>query len=179
MRLRHLATASVVALVLAACGGDDDDASNGTTDTGANAPTTTTAPETDTTGGADPAAGATPADAPSCQLLTPTQIGEVVGATFTDGSDLLGSCEYLADDGTTNVSIELIDDATYDERAAGEGVEPVDGVGDEAFLDTTNGFLYVTSGDTLFRVNVTGGDVSLEQAAELNQQLAALIIESL
>ena len=176
MRLRLLAAAATVALALAACGGDDDDSADSA---GTDAPGTTAAPETDTAGGADPAAGATPADAPSCQLLTPAQIGDVVGATFTDGSDLLGSCEYLADDGTTNVSIELIDRATYDERAGGEGVESVEGVGDEAFLDTTNGFLYVTSGDTLFRVNVTGGDVSLEQAAELNQELAALIIESL
>jgi hypothetical protein len=171
VRLGRLATIAAASLAFVACG-DDDESSDATSDT--EAPATTAAPAT-----GDPAAGATPADVPSCQLLTPAQIGEVVGATFTDGVDVVGSCEYLADDGTTNVSIELISQAVYDERAAGEGVEAVDGVGDEALLDTTNGFLYVIAGETVFRVNVTGGDVTLEQAADLNQELARLVIESL
>ena len=172
----------VAVLVLVGCGGDDDDA--------ATDDPVVDVEETDDTEPADDAdddntddAGTddtSPCDVTeSCALLTPEQIGEVLGTEVSEGTDMVGSCEYPSTDGTTNVSVELIDQQRYEEREAEGGVEPVTGVGAAAFSDTTTGFLYVDAAGTWFRVNVTGGDRTADEVLELNRGLAELVIESL
>ena len=187
--MRKLAAAlALTLLALIGCGGDDDAADDATieSDQGADAPEDTA--DADEAGDDEAAAGDDGAESDtedaadggdSCSLLTPDQIGEVLGVAVDDGTDTVGSCEYEAADGNTFVSIELIDQGRYVEREAGEGVEPVDSIGDAAFADTSTGFVYVSAGGTYFRVNVTGTGIPSSAALDRSKELAGLVVAQL
>ena len=99
-----------------------------------------------------------------------------MGIDFDSGQDILGSCEYASKDKSRNVSAELIDAGKYAQRKGQEGVQAASGLGDEAFRDTTNGFLYVKKGAKAFRVNITGAGATNASTADATRKLAELIL---
>lgn len=172
--------ATACALALGACGGDDGDPEASTTD---EVTDTTAAPagseaDTDTdAGGFDPSA--------PCEALTSEAVAALLGQV-TDTGEYGGTPEfgrgdgstfdYVADGCTFDVAVDGDDEpheytvstGTPDDPAIDlfeefrtvrdpEDLRPVDGIGDDAFVDTTFGSqraaLIVRSGDTVLMVD--------------------------
>ncbi|HKA84038.1 MAG TPA: DUF3558 family protein [Acidimicrobiales bacterium] len=144
--------ALVASLALAACsgggGGDDDAADTGGTTTSAASGTTEAA-----------AGGGAANESPACRLLTADEVGELFGqpaSVVPSGQDVpvaggSESClwEASTDGGSPTIyqlqlSVFIGSDA-FDPEAWGEDPEPVDGLGDEAFL-VRSGVLGTTAG---------------------------------
>lgn len=125
MRTPHrplVAAGLALALLLGACGSDDDTAAPTSTEAPADGPDTS-APSGDT-----PEEAGTGGDA--CALLDAATLDELISFEFgagtwtaEEGSD--GSCSWTNDDQLTTITVELRDgiDETLDELEAGSGTE--------------------------------------------------------
>ena len=168
--------AAACALALGACGGDDGDPEAAATDDVTDA--TDAAPGTDTDGaGFDPSApcGALTDDAVAAVLGEVTATGGYGGTPEFGRGDGSGF-DYVADGCTIDVAVDGDDDphsytvSTGTPVDAGidlfeefrterdpEDLRPVEGLGDDAFVDTTFGgrrvALIVRSGDTVLFVD--------------------------
>ncbi len=168
--------AAACALALGACGGGDDDSETSSADEGTDAP--------EAAAGAD-AAGAGFDPSSPCAALTDDAVGAVLGEV-TDIGQYGGTPEFGRGDGTSfdyvadgcifdiavdgedepheytvstgtpvDAGIDLFDEFRTVRDA--EDLRPVDGLGDDAFIDTTFGSrraaLIVRSGDTVLFVD--------------------------
>jgi len=171
MRLTY-ALAGALILLAVSCGGGSDDAASGASDSGG-------------TGQSSSEGG--------CAVLSTEDISSIVGEDVASASELPSGCQWdLADPGPTGSAAydwQSIDAAVYEANldsaeAAGFTVEPVEGLGDEAFrrlqVNTEgvaiNGEVWVRSGDGALFVRSQGIEYDDDVAA--NQLEIAQRLES-
>ncbi|MCB9387550.1 MAG: hypothetical protein H6517_06965 [Microthrixaceae bacterium] len=147
----------------------------------------------DESGGSDPGASGQSSSEGGCAFLSTEDVASIVGEDVVDASELPAGCQWnLADPGPTGSAAydwQSIDAAVYDDNlesaeAAGFTVEPVDGLGDEAFLRlqvntegvAINGEVWVRSGDSALYVRSQGIEYDDDVAA--NQLELAERLES-
>lgn len=117
--------------------------------------------------GSRPAYAAPPVD--PCSLLTPSQVGDVLGVSVGPGQKVAAKlCQWAAPGQTTGPKLKKVLVTLQDERAftyakmpVGHGITktPVTGIGDDAVYGTTPGVgttLAVKKGTVAFVVHVTG-----------------------
>ena len=126
-----------------------------------------------------------------CSLLTPDQIGAVIGSTVEAGKAVgTKMCQWLVPNQPAGLNGKKVAVTLQDSRAFAYAKTPVNdaritktpvsGVGDEAIQGTTLGkvtTLTVKKGDTVFVVHVTGFPV--DQAQSMEKSLALQILPKL
>jgi hypothetical protein len=160
--VRRSVVLGLVLVVLAGCGDDDDDAG---TDASAIAAAAT---------GVDAADGDDPGVV-ACDLLTPSEVGAVLGSepTATPTSSAGSSCRYEGDGGHVDVVVLESDGATtadLDALAAEEtDAETVDGIGDAAFVAVASGKVGLVAEGVLVVIAVapTAGPATRDQLVQL------------
>ena len=99
-----------------------------------------------------------------CKLLTPAQIGTVLGATFAAGQPIgTTGCSWQSEKPHIIVTVSLWPPTEWDRMKAGGGIPatpttPVSGLGDDAFYTTIAQYtvLYVKKGQTVYLFKVYG-----------------------
>lgn len=96
----------------------------------------------------DGAADGTAADDP-CALVTQAEAERLAGTPLTLGKDLAGTCTYTAPESGPTAQVEIFagdsGKSYYDaERGIGHEMRPLDGIGDEAWLEDGSVFLRVS-----------------------------------
>jgi hypothetical protein len=118
-----------------------------------------------------------------CKLLTPTQIGGALGATFGTGQPIgTTGCSWTSEKPHIIVTVSLWPTTEWDRMKAGGGVPdttttPVSGLGDDAFYATIAQYtvLYVKKGKTVYLFKVYGvKDPAKQMSAEKTLALDAL-----
>ena len=201
LNLKWLLVVTVLALgavLLAACGGDDDDPapSNGATAVPTDVATTATGESATETGGASPAPEVTPPDIGSfCDLVTPDEADVVLGEFVTGFPCGTLNGQWQADSGLY-VRLEPGSPEDLEAGAEMEGVagEPVTGVGDEAawfdgvqvpshhfaFNDTVSlGILSLRRGDVYLRIMLNLPAVNGAAQLEIAKGVAVTAVERL
>lgn len=201
MKFACVGLAVLMALLFAACDGDDDDSGAGTAQP-------TAAQQTDVANGdggdEEPTDGANseePTDAPdddgsadaghACDVLTPAEVSAAVGVEVGEGRDYLATaadatnCEWQSADQTVTVYAEVLReggqawfDAVHvaDDDPAFEE-QPVEGIGDEAIYSDL-GVLDVVDGDTFVSVQIVVFFSELEELSAA-KGLAEAMLEKL
>jgi hypothetical protein len=178
--IRFLAVLLVSALVLAACGsaapsGADTPATPTADAPATDAPTDAPAP----TDAAEPSPGATQGGggggggaASACELATPEEVGNVLGASgVTVTMDSPGTpsfCIYSDASGAAIASTSLTAEgggAAFGLWKSGAGVETVDGLGDDAVFDPSTASLLVLMGDAI--LSIAAGEGTADEAQRL------------
>lgn len=194
-----------VLLVLAtACGGGDDDslgADDGTptaqpsadlgddqaTDTGDGVDSEPTATEADSdeTGSANGFLGE---DVDPCTLLTPEEINDITGFSVGEGEDTttdpFWSCEWNADEGSSDVAVYVYTGSTQDDLDLVYGLsddgEPVDGLGVKAKWRTTfSPVLEVLTDKYSLSIYVASPEMETAELKTTSINLAEVVIERL
>jgi len=177
-----LATALAVGVaLLAACGGDDDDAAP--TDVG------TTTPAGDSPADSD---GPTPTDSSTlpeitslCDLVTPEDVRDVLGASVSGSTEFKDvSCGYSTAVGPLNIERGSPQDfeVGVGPFRTGELGEPVSSIGDEAawFGNVSgNNTMTVGKGDFYFQIRLFDTEVDGATQLEVAKELAARGVERL
>ncbi len=164
------------AALLAACGGDDDD----------QAPTdvATTDPAGDSpadTGGASPTDATTLPEITSlCDLVTPEDVKDVMGASVSGSSEFKDvSCGYSTSIGPLNIERGSAGD--FEEGVGpfltGDLGDPVAGIGDEAAWFGNS--MSVGKGDFYFQIRLSDTEVNGKSQLEVATELATRAVERL
>ena len=179
LNLKWLLLVTVLALgavLLAACGGDDDDE--------APADDATTAPNGESptgAGSASFAAATTPPEITSmCQLVTPDDVKDVMGASVTGSNEFKDvSCGYSTTVGSVNIERGSAGD--FEEGVGpfltGDLGDPVPGIGDEAAWFGNS--MSVGKGDFYFQVRLFDTEVDGKSQLEVATELAIRAVERL
>lgn len=152
-----------LALVLGACGGNDDD------DGGDNASTATKQAEGNATATKRPEATAKPTDdssgdrlSDSCSLVTSAEISEIAGDEYGEGELNSANCTYSSPTNRT-VNVTLVDssglaESTFEAVLADDNFgtpEEIDSVGERAaWIDSLGQLVVLVDGDRTLIVNV-------------------------
>ncbi|MCI0820029.1 MAG: hypothetical protein J4O12_07010 [Chloroflexi bacterium] len=171
---------AVGAALLAACGGDDDDQAPtdvATTDPAGDGPADT--------GGASPTAATTLPEITSlCDLVTPDDVKDVLGASVTGSNEFKDvSCGYSTALGALN--IERGSQRDFDEGVAltGDLGEAVPGIDDEAAWfggsATGSNTMAVRKGDFYFQIRLFDTEVDGKSQLEVATELAIRAVERL
>jgi hypothetical protein len=118
-----------------------------------------------------------------CSLLTPEQVATALGVPEVKTSPGATRCGWVPKKyagGSQQVYLQLENEKFF-QTLKGIGVTtPVNGIGDEALLQTTRGtrpVLQVRKGDVVFAVSVTG--LSVDAATKAEQTLAKYALSKL
>lgn len=189
---RLVATIAVVAVLVAGCGGSDDDAADEAADgpvatvpaesEPADQPTDETEPAAETGAGDETSAGDVDACAIVALLDVETLMGEP-GAPVDDTSDLGASCQVEPADAESRAGLRLtVETQRGPENFAQQkellGVDTeVTGLGDEAFH--TGPYLFVLQGDTLAFIQVlqSAENGMAAEDADLEAAMATVLAE--
>ncbi|WP_431948071.1 hypothetical protein [Actinacidiphila sp. bgisy167] len=152
----------VVALLALALQGCQQPAAGGAGDRpSATAPTAPGAPGAPGAEGSSAASPARPSASPTagvadgtaaddpCALVTQAEAERLAGTALTVGKDLAGTCTYTAPESGPTAQVEIFagdsGKSYYDaERGIGHEMRPLDGIGDEAWLEDGSVFLRVS-----------------------------------
>jgi len=176
LRLRRtalgLSACLVTALVIAACGGDDDAkpttiaTRSGNTDATTaptNEPENTSEPENTASNGGNTGDFVDNGNGVACSLVTTAQVSEATGTAMNDGVGLGGveasysNCRWDAQTGTATLSLDFLkQDAQlyYTEGSDNEGKTDIAGIGEKARWSTLLSSMEVVQGDYYFAVYV-------------------------
>jgi len=154
------AVALAPALLLASCGGDDEEPVASAPTSG----TTTDAPDPETTSAAPAGEDEVP-DAFPCDDLLPAEVGAIAGGTYTFELGPFDACEYTPDDVRSKPSINVeIPEGEFDLSGITGGTE-IPGLGikgyvrrDTSFPNVTVATVQLNTQGTVVQVSVTGGD---------------------
>ena len=135
-------------------------------------------------GGAS-AAAATADDA--CSLLTPAQVGAAVGATVSEGSYVTPSfkktCTWTFTGGIVTLMTEGTEafDAGKSHALRGVVIQPVSGVGDDAYYVVTGPItaLIVKKGSVAFKMSLYDHSLPMEKTQGIEKALAEQVVSSL
>ena len=189
--LRRLIAASILAALVAACGGSASSVPDGTSTTPSDAAASQEAPnatpteapaatpdETGTGGGGGGGATST-----ACQLVTVDEAGGVLGQdglTVTmDSPGDVSYCIYSDSAGAAIIASSLMTrggSGAFSAWKAGAGVQQVDGLGDDAVFDPSSATLLVLKGDAIFSVTAGDGSQAEAQRIEWSKALAEIAI---
>ncbi|MGE3586808.1 MAG: hypothetical protein AB7L17_03720 [Ilumatobacteraceae bacterium] len=172
--------ATIWAMCMSGCGGDDD-----TADTIANVDTVADAANDEADQGAAGADADELALGDPCELVPASAVSEIVGAPMTSslvnvGDGLPGAtCSYTGDSGTVSLSLSPTGasffDSYRDQAEANGGIEPVDGLGDEAFV-YQDAEVAVRAGEAMIQLQVfTSGATATTGGVEIARLAVAAI----
>ena len=179
MRRMLLAALLVLVFGAVACGGDDDDAAD-----------TASADETAGESGDDSsettAGDASPTDVDVCGLVTVEEVSAWVGHDVTaepknDASGQYGVCEWRTPDVSGWVSRLTVGPADHYELLKRQDAEPLDGVGDEAWISP----VISSVGSPTFDIGVKTGDYHVliffsdTDDTEKGAEMAAAVVDAL
>ncbi len=187
-RIKTLAAAALL-LVGVACSGTNETAGTdakaattataaATTSSGASSGATTAAKAATTaaTAAAATKAGGTAADA--CSLITPAEVGQVMGVTGVTVDNLpelngASNCIYKGPDNKIVVATAYLKAGVGAFNAMG-GAQAESGLGDKALWETNTAALMILKGQTVLSITAGDGSMPLARRLELSRQLGAL-----